>query len=488
MQKIRLTHSAWTFEESKPLGKEGGFGAVFEGTGEDGDAVAVKRLKLDVGELAHRELKIAQHLIDGNHEYIMPILDYGQDSESDRYFIVMPQASQSLQDLLDSEISLDEDATISILLSIAKGLVEADEFVHRDLKPGNVLLHGESWKLADFGIARFVEVSTSLNTLKDCLSPMYAAPEQWRLERVTHATDIYALGCIAFACLTGSPPFVDDDLRDCHLNREAPSLTIGDPKLRTLVSMALRKTPTARPSISRIIGILEAIQNESESTPESSALHVLQVAGAEIAERDAMRDAEKEKAKSENQVRQMLFTEASKLLFDLVDGLTSMIAESTPSAVKHNALSVQLGGATLRVQMIAKKDYPIDSDAFPLIEWDVIAGATIEVRQTTPEYAWSASLWYAKHHRAGDYRWREASYFSTPFQTQRPVMEPYALSNAKRADEAMSSKIMGIDQVAWGPKTIDDEDSTAFINRWVNIFAKAARGNLQHPTHLPLPQ
>jgi len=74
-----------------------------------------------------------------------------------------------------------------------------------DLKPDNILYHDGKWKIADFGIARFVEEATASNTLKEFLSPWYAAPEQWRLERATHGTDVYALGCIAFCLLTGKP-------------------------------------------------------------------------------------------------------------------------------------------------------------------------------------------------------------------------------------------------------------------------------------------
>ncbi|MDM3788590.1 protein kinase, partial [Proteus mirabilis] len=76
---------------------------------------------------------------------------------------------------------------------------EVGDIVHRDLKPGNILRHEERWKIADFGIAKFVEDSTSLETLREALTPSYAAPEQWLGQRPTSATDIYALGCIIHA-------------------------------------------------------------------------------------------------------------------------------------------------------------------------------------------------------------------------------------------------------------------------------------------------
>ena len=63
-----------------------------------------------------------------------------------------------------------------VLLEMVQGLSEVGEIVHRNLKPDNILYHEGLWKIADFGIARFVEEATASNTLKDCLSPFYAAP------------------------------------------------------------------------------------------------------------------------------------------------------------------------------------------------------------------------------------------------------------------------------------------------------------------------
>src|SRR5207302_2073190 len=126
------------------------------------------------------------------------------------YFLVMPRADGSLQDAVERDGTLTPSDAASVLLQIIQGLNEVGDIVHRDLKPDNVLRHENRWKVADFGIARFVEEATASITLKDCLSPFYAAPEQWRLERATHATDVYALGCVGFFLLTGKPPFMSE--------------------------------------------------------------------------------------------------------------------------------------------------------------------------------------------------------------------------------------------------------------------------------------
>ena len=94
---------------------------------------------------------------------------------------------------LDTEWQLPENVSlqeaIPILDCIAAGLEEIGDIIHRDLKPDNVLLHDGLWKLADLGLARFAEASTSLNTMRESGTSTYAAPEQWRGERPQKATE-----------------------------------------------------------------------------------------------------------------------------------------------------------------------------------------------------------------------------------------------------------------------------------------------------------
>src|SRR4051812_47224652 len=100
MREIRLAEN-WQLDENRPLGRPGGFGAVFAGTGKDGKLVAVKRLHLEAQGYSSRELKIADFLLGHEHPHVIPILDVGFDSDSVRYYIVMARADQSLQDLVD---------------------------------------------------------------------------------------------------------------------------------------------------------------------------------------------------------------------------------------------------------------------------------------------------------------------------------------------------------------------------------------------------
>ncbi len=483
MTKIRLNRASWKFDPTQPLGDAGGFGAVFLGESEDGAPVAVKRLHVTANEAAHRELRVAEDLIAASHDHVIPIYDAGQDADSDRYFIIMPVASGSLDDHIESaggKLSLKE--AIDVLLQIARGIREAGNLVHRDLKPANVLMHDGSWKIADFGIARFVSDSTSINTLKDCLSAYYAAPEQWRMESATPATDIYALGGIAHACVNGSPPFsgTRDQLRHQHLNESPPGLGGSSPRLRSLVSMMLRKTPLTRPVISRVIGQLEAIQESEDSGPASGGWGALEKAGAAVAQAEATAEAEREKEMAERQSRSQLYRAARDILWGLVDDLFGRIESSAPMASRTMKGKLVLGRGAIEVSEM--RINPIEAGQFPASGWDVVCGAVIGVTQTEPVGMWSSSLWYAKRHPADDYRWREVSYWSLGRETRPP---PYHLDNLKDADLAMS-RVMHTYQVAWGPHPIDDESADGFFSRWADHLSRAAQGNLGRPMRLPL--
>lgn len=486
MEIVRLKRAIWEYDPNKPLGPDGGFGTVYAGSSENGEQVAVKRLKISAKDAAHRELRIADELAGKSYTNIMPILDAGQDADSDRYFIVMPCAEKSLQDYIDEHEQLDERMAAVISLEIVQGLDDASDFVHRDLKPGNILYHDGHWKIADFGIARFIEEVTSLRTLKECLSPLYAAPEQWRLEHATSATDIYALGCIGYALLTGHPPFAGPtvaDLQNQHLNQEAPPLPDKSPKLRSLLSMLLRKSPATRPSVQRVKSILTSFLQDNSNKAEGKAWGHLEKVGAEMAEKEGQAEAIREREISKRQHRNSLYSAAIKIL-ELISGeLLRRIMDSAPSAKSNIRGIITLGGAVLEISPMTIN--PIGESAFSQSGWDVVAGAVVKVRQSAPPYEWSASLWYSKVDGRDEYRWREVSYFSNAFSRNQRRYEPYFLDDTNAADLA-ASRVMSGYQIAWGPAPIDDEDVEAFYERWADLFASAVRGQLQHPSHLPL--
>ncbi len=155
--RIRLPRGEWDYDPSQPLGQPGGFGAVFVGKSAAGDDVAVKRLHLDATQAGHRELRMADELIGRQFAHVVPILDAGQDADSESYFVVMAKAGGSLQEEIDKGGNLNDRDAALVLTDIARGLSEVPNIVHRDLKPANILRYQQRWAIADFGIARFVE-------------------------------------------------------------------------------------------------------------------------------------------------------------------------------------------------------------------------------------------------------------------------------------------------------------------------------------------
>lgn len=492
MQIIKLEKGEWTFDETNRLGPEGGFGEVFAGQGTDQD-VAVKRLKLSAGAASHREMKIGAALSERTHDHVVPILDHGQDSESDRYFLVMPVCDRSLQDAITDDGIFTMEETKVAALNIISGLIEVKDIVHRDLKPGNVLWHDGRWKVADFGIAKFVEDATSLESLRTSLTPAYAAPEQWRGERPTNATDVYALGCIIHAMMTGRPPFVGsgDDIREAHLHTPPAALPCADSRLAGLVATMLRKSPSSRPSLERCASVLLSVQTPSQSAGRSA----LAAAGHVVSQEEAAAEAARTAKETADRERRELVAEANRELRAIVDRLFDAISAETDSA-RRERNAIVLGPAHLTFEVPAHTYVmPRDDSNDPYrTGWDVAANAFFTLRADRGRsseydpgyYKFGASLVFAKTQSDPEFRWRELS-FHEVFTNRSNFEQPFALNPFERDFQVAISNVMGKHQVAHGPLTIDGEDEDAFHERWLRLFAKAAARQLASPNQLPLP-
>ena len=488
MVSIKLERGEWQYDPGEQLGPEGGFGIVFAGSSDNYGRLAVKKLKIGAKEAAHRELKICKELADRQLMHVIPVLDSGQDAQSNSYFVVMPRAEKSLQDELNTGKIFGYVDAANVLLEVAVGLSEVPDIVHRDLKPGNVLYHQGTWKISDFGIARFVEESTSLHTVKGNLTPQYAAPEQWQDQRATSATDIYALGCIGYALLTGHPPFEGSGLAEQHVQHTPPTFHCGSPKLESLLHMMLRKAAQGRPDVERVKRILAEVVESGDKRLSQPGLEALAQAGAQVASRQAQEEIARKKAEAEMERRRNIAKGAFDILKDITERLFDRVCSLAPAA-HRTADDIRLGEAKLCVERrYYGDDRLIRCEAFPQSKWDVLAAGEIAIIQRDPSYTWSACLWYSKLPDDDNYRWREVSYFGNPLIPKdrlRIEFEPFALKSLSDADEA-ASPVMGVYQIAFGPKPIDDEDFEEFCNRWAELLAKAANGELRHPPFLPL--
>lgn len=493
MNRVSLTKADWEYDPESPLGSPGGFGTVYRGLSSNGEPVALKRLHVSAKDSAHRELVVADALMGRDLKHIIPYLDLRRDTSSDAYFIVMPIADRSLSDHIAAQGLLTGEEAISVVLSIASALAEVPDLVHRDLKPSNVLLHQGTWKVADFGIARFVEESTSLHTLKGFLSPPYAAPEQWNYERASQSTDIYALGVITYQLLSSQLPFpgpTAEDFREQHLHSTPPPLSSVDPRLSSLVTAMLRKPPQARPPLPRILTILETMQTAIASPGQSSpGLSALSAAGSIDMQKKMAADAAAARAQSEETKRQALAEVATQALLAIVQHFESLVQEAAPSAKfsrpRGILLQVDLGTATLEMAFLPTPT-PIPKDAFRRSGWDVVAGASVAVAQAAPSrFIWSASLWFTDLGLPRGHRWWEVCYMGHPLSRSAPAYQPFAAQRVEDADAAVAPGMARI-QLAAKPRPIDGEHIQDFCDRWAARLAEAFNGNLRYPSRLPL--
>jgi len=492
---VRLPRGEWVYDDDKPLGKPGGFGEVFLGQGADGD-IAVKRLKLNAAEAAHRELNISDRLIGRDLVHVVPVLDAGQDADSDRYFIIMPVCEYSLQDLMDKNANgVDASIASSAVAAIIKGLKEVGDLTHRDLKPGNVLFHNGLWKIADFGIAKFVEDSTSIDTLRDSLSPPYAAPEQWLGERPSSATDVYALGCIIHTLMTGRPPFAGsvDDIRDHHLHTAPNQTGMLSQRLEVFVSHMLRKPPQARPTLDRCETVLADIA--AARAPATEAQSVFAQAAQEIAQQEATEEAERIARETKRRQREALYNDAAQELSNIKARLFAHIKEQSESVkVSHRGV-LQFGYAGLDISDATHLDAThisvandrrgaYESAGLDVLGWSEIA-VVCEHEAPRETYRWSASLLYVDRNDGNGFRWYEVAFWRM-MQSRRGETQPFSLKGYEADIYLALSNVMHAVNVAYGPCPIDGEDEDAFIDRWMGLVAKAATRQLRPPSGMPI--
>ena len=218
-------------------------------------------LKLLASELAEDErfrerfIREAHLASEINHPNIIPIYDAGEDAGY-LYLAMRYVSGQSLRELLKKDGSLGLGRLIYVIEQMASALdtAHAAGLVHRDVKPANILLEEASDHayLTDFGVAkrttaRFTQTGMILGTFE------YLAPEQIEALPVDARTDVYALGCTIYECITGALPFDRESevaIMHAHLTAPPPSVTQLRPDLplalNDVVAKALAKAPDDR--------------------------------------------------------------------------------------------------------------------------------------------------------------------------------------------------------------------------------------------------
>ena len=217
-----------------------------------------------------------------NHPHILPLFDSGE--AAGHLFYVMPVVEgESLEERLARDGALPVPEAVGIAARVARALAHAHQrgIVHRDVKPGNILVHHGEAVVADFGISLAAESASRLTEDGVGLgTPHYMSPEQVEgLEDPDGRSDQYALACLVFEMLTGTPPFSRSTTRavlTAHLVDEPPALSGSNPGLAELdpvVRRALSKTPEERfPDMTAFADALEAAAGPSTSSESRDAV------------------------------------------------------------------------------------------------------------------------------------------------------------------------------------------------------------------------
>jgi serine/threonine protein kinase/tetratricopeptide (TPR) repeat protein len=220
--------------------------------------VAVKVLRPELAatlgpERFVREIEIAAQL---THPHILPLFDSGQ-AGGFLYYVMPYIEGESLRDRLDRDGKLSVQEAIRLTDQVASALSYAHEqgVVHRDIKPENILLAADQAIVADFGIARAVQVAGGDKLTGTGLAigtPAYMSPEQGLAEDdVDGRSDVYALGCVLYETISGRVPFhgsTPQALLAKHAAEAVPGLRESDPAIPVFVERAVAKALAKSPA------------------------------------------------------------------------------------------------------------------------------------------------------------------------------------------------------------------------------------------------
>ncbi|MET3450687.1 protein kinase [Curtobacterium sp. 1544] len=236
----------------------GGMGEVWQATDlVIGRTVALKILKDEyLGDpgFLERFRAEARHAALVNHEGIANVFDYGEEDGS-AYLVMELVPGEALSTMIEREHTLPVDKVLDIVAQTANALQAAHAvgLVHRDIKPGNLLITPDGRvKITDFGIARIADQVPLTATGQVMGTVQYLSPEQASGHPASPSTDIYSLGIVAYEALAGRRPFTGESqvaIAMAHINEQPPALPGDIPEpVAALVMSCIAKKPADRPA------------------------------------------------------------------------------------------------------------------------------------------------------------------------------------------------------------------------------------------------
>lgn len=252
--------------------------------------VAIKLLHshlLTSPQAAERFFKEARAASNLRHPAIASVSDYGESESGEPYIVMDYIPGQPLSQKLQESGTLNAADCVRIAMSVLSALncCHAQNIIHRDLKPSNIILTDNPddpfpAKLVDFGIAKLAreegEAGRVTATGEIFGSPYYMSPEQCQSNQIDGRTDIYALGCVLYECISGKPPFSGRNLieilmRQC--SESAPPLLDLAPDcpkyLSDIIHAMLEKSPEDRPATAeQVLSMIEKAEKlKGKTTP-----------------------------------------------------------------------------------------------------------------------------------------------------------------------------------------------------------------------------
>lgn len=272
----------------------GGMGEVWQATDlVIGRQVAIKILKDEyLGDpgFLERFRAEARHAALVNHEGIANVFDYGEE-EGSAYLVMELVPGEALSTILEREHVLSTDKVLDIVAQTAAALqaAHAAGLVHRDIKPGNLLITPDGRvKITDFGIARIADQVPLTATGQVMGTVQYLSPEQASGHPASPTTDIYSLGIVAYEALAGRRPFTGESqvaIAMAQINETPPDLpvTVSEP-VRNLVYACIAKNPADRPqSAAHLARAAQALRRGDVQGAAAAVPAVLGAAGATAA-------------------------------------------------------------------------------------------------------------------------------------------------------------------------------------------------------------
>ncbi len=269
----------------------GGMGDVYEAMDVDGgwtgtQSVALKVLRVDDETLASRFLREAKTMSLFAHPNIVELVEVGKLDDGRLYFAAELVRGDTLRTLIDrGPVEPKRALAITRQILEALGHAHAMGVVHRDIKPENVMLVAGSndvVKILDFGVAKLIgdtpavlgEGTLTITGYGALGTPYYISPEAVLGRPLDARADLYSIGVLLFEMLTGTPPYMHDDvavLMRMHAAAPIPPVPNATPGLALVVSEALAKKPDLRfKSAAEMIDAVDAAARSLEEPKKST--------------------------------------------------------------------------------------------------------------------------------------------------------------------------------------------------------------------------